>query len=112
MQARSCERSDFDSRSVIEILQFASAYIAAPVADIEKGYVRNRDLGSHALLTVNSSEAEPADAWLKVEYAGVWFYVPATDLDSRSSFALLNALFSSVVGDVPGAEPVLTLPVN
>ena len=100
------------NRSVIEILQFASAYITAPEADIEKGYVRNRDLGSNVMMNVLSSQTEPADAWLKVQYRGTWFYVPSTDLDSRSSFAFLSALFASVVGDVPGAEPVLTLPVN
>jgi hypothetical protein len=100
------------NRSVIEILQFAAAYIIAPETDIEKGLVRNRDLGPHDLLTVLSSPTEPGDAWLKVQYRGKWFYVPSTDLNSRSSFALFSALFSSVVGDVPGAEPVLTLPVN
>jgi len=74
--------------------------------------VRNRDLGSHILLTVLSSQTEPADVWLKVQCRGVWFYVPATDLNSRSTFALLSAIFASVVGDVPGAKPVLTLPVK
>ena len=100
------------NRSVIEILRFASAFITAPPADIEKGLVRRHDLGSHTLLTVLSSEDEPADAWLKVQYRGLWFYVPETDLNSRSSFGLFSALFSSVVGDVPGADPVLTLPVK
>jgi hypothetical protein len=100
------------NRSVIEILQFASAFISVPEEDIEKGLVRNRDLDPHDLLTVLSSKTEPGDAWLKVQYHGNWFYVPATDLNSRSTFALFSALFSSVVGDVPGAKPILTLPVN
>jgi len=102
----------FTNRSVIEILQLASAFIVAPESDLEKGLVRNRHLGSHDLLTVLSSKTEPDDAWLKVQYRGNWFYVPATDLNSRSTFALFSALFSSVVGDVPGAKPILTLPVN
>jgi len=28
------------------------------------------------------------------------------------SFGLLNALFESVVGNVPGAKPLLTLPIK
>ncbi|MDH3924321.1 MAG: hypothetical protein OET41_06900 [Xanthomonadales bacterium] len=100
------------NRSVIEILQFAAAYITAPETDIEKGLVRNRDLGANDLLTVLSSPTEPDDAWLKIKYRDVWFYVPSTDLNSRSTFGLLSALFSSVVGDVPGAKPILTLPLN
>jgi hypothetical protein len=102
----------FTNRSVVEILQLAAAYVSVPQGDIEKGVVRNRDLGSHVMMNVLSSQTEPADVWLKVQYRGTWFYVPSTDLDSRSSFAFLSALFASVVGDVPGAEPVLTLPVN
>jgi len=102
----------FTNRSVVEILQLAAAYVSVPQGDIEKGVVRNRDLGSHVMMNVLSSQTEPADAWLKVQYQGTWFYVPSTDLDSRSSFAFLSALFASVVGDVPGAKPVLTLPVN
>ena len=102
----------FTNRSVVEILQLAAAYVSVPQGDIEKGVVRNRDLDPHDLLTVLSSKTEPGDAWLKVQYHGNWFYVPATDLNSRSTFALFSALFSSVVGDVPGAKPILTLPVN
>jgi hypothetical protein len=100
------------NRSVIEVLQLAAAFVTAPEADIENGLVRNRDLGSHTLLTVLSSQSEPADVWLKIQYRGMWFYVPAADLNSRSTFSLLSAMFASVVGDVPGAKPVLTLPVN
>jgi hypothetical protein len=100
------------NRSVVEILQFAAAYVNAPMTDINNGLVRNRDLGSHTLLTVLSSQTEPANSWLKIKYRETWFHVPATDLNSRSTFALLSALFASVVGDVPGAKPVLTLPVN
>jgi hypothetical protein len=100
------------NRSVIDILQFASAFITVPEEDIEKGLVRNRDLGPHDLLTVLNSAKEPADAWLKVRYRERWFYVPETDLNSRSTFVLLTALFSSVVGEVPGSKPLLTLPVN
>ena len=41
-----------------------------------------------------------------------WFYIAANELKSRASFGLLNALFESVVGNVPGAKPLLTLPVK
>ena len=48
----------------------------------------------------------------KVQYRGSWYYISATDLNSRTTFTLLSALFASVVGQVPGAKPVLTLQVN
>ncbi len=100
------------NRSVIEILRMAANYIQVPAPDVESGLARNRSLADSRFLTVLSSPTEPSSAWLKVRYKGTWFYIPATDLDSRESFTLLNAFFSSVVGEVPGAKPLLTLPVK
>ena len=100
------------NRSVIEILRMAANYIEVPAPDVESGLARNRSLADSRFLTVLSSPTEPSSAWLKVRYQGTWFYIPATDLDSRESFTLLNAFFSSVVGEVPGAKPLLTLPVK
>jgi hypothetical protein len=101
-----------NNRSVMEILRFAAANVEVPEADIDRGIVRSRDVDLDEYLVVRWSEGEPSAAWLKVQYRGKWFFIPETDLQSRTSFALLSALFSSVVGEVPGAKPVLTLPVN
>ena len=101
-----------NNRSVIEILRFAAASIQVPEKDVEKGVVRKRDVNLDEYLKVLCSDNEPAGAWLKVKYQGRWFYIPDNDLNARSSFSLISALFSSVVGEVPGAKPVLTLPVN
>ena len=100
------------NRSVFDILNFAAASVEVPEGDVASGRVRSRDIALDEYLDVRTSESEPADAWLKVRYRGAWYYIPATDLPSRTTFTLLRALFSSVVGEVPGAKPVLTLPVN
>jgi len=59
-----------------------------------------------------NSASEPTDAWVKVKYRDSWFYIAANDVQSRASFTLLDAIFASVVGNIPGAQPLLTLPVN
>ena len=100
------------NRSVLTILRFAAASIEVPEDAIASGKARIRDVKLAEYLDVRSSSTEPSNAWLKVQYRGSWYYIPATDLNSRTSFTLLNALFRSVVGEVPGAKPVLTLPVN
>ena len=100
------------NRSVIEILRFAAASIEVPEQDVASGLVRRRDIELYEYLDVRSSKSAPSNAWLKVPYRGSWYYIPATDLNSRTSFTLLSALFSAVVGQIPGAKPVLTLPVN
>lgn len=101
-----------NNRSVMEVLRFAAASIQVPDEDLDNGLVRQRAVDLDEFLIVRWSPTEPSDAWLKVKYEGKWFYVPATELDARASFSLISALFSSVVGEVPGAKPVLTLPVN
>jgi len=63
-------------------------------------------------LVIHNSPEEPANAWLTIKFRGAWFYLLDNDLNSRSSFALLDAMFASVVGNVPGAKPLLTLPVK
>ena len=101
-----------NNRSVMEILRFAAASIDVPEEEVGRGVVRKRDVDLHEFLVVRWSKTEPSDAWLKVKYQDKWFYVPATDLNARSAFTLVSALFSSVVGEVPGAKPLLTLPVK
>ena len=100
------------NRSVLDILRFAAASVEVPGEEVASGRARMRDVRLDEYLVVRTSPTEPADAWLKVPYGGAWYYIPATDLQARTSFTLLGALFASVVGDVPGAKPVLTLPVN
>ena len=100
------------NRSVLDILRFAAASVEVPEMEIASGRARRRDIKLDEYLDVRSSKTAPSNAWLKIPYLGSWYFIPATDLNARTSFTLLSALFSSVVGEVPGAKPVLTLPVN
>lgn len=101
-----------NNRSVMEILRFAAASVDVPEDQLARGVVRDRDVALDEYLDVHWSASEPQGAWLKVKYRGKWFYISSDDLRSRTSFSLISALFAAVVGEVPGAKPVLTLPVN
>ena len=106
------EHIGLTNRSVFDILRFAAASIEVPEREVASGQVRMHGIELDEYLDVRSSKSAPGNAWLKVPYRGFWYSIPATDLNSRTSFTLLSALFASVVGEVPGAKPVLTLPVN
>jgi len=103
-------------RSMLEIMQVASKEVLVPAADVERGVAAaNRSqeaTDSEAWFVVKSSEDEPSDSSLSIEYRGHWFYIEDRDLQSRETFAMLTALFAVVGGTVPGAHPVLTLPVR
>jgi hypothetical protein len=102
-----------NNRSLMEVLYFASTLVEVPASDLERGRARSETGGlDREWLKVLNSPIEPSDAWIKIRYRGYWFYIAEDDLDSRASFALVDAMFSSVVGNVPGGKPLLTLPVR
>ena len=112
-------RTHLRGRSMLEIMQVASKEVQVPQADIDRGVAtanRTDNLGSATdepeWFVVKSSDSEPKDSSLSIEYRGHWFYIEDTDLQSRETFAMLTALFAVVGGTVPGAHPVLTLPVG
>jgi len=101
-------------RSMMEIMQMASKKVQIPADDAARGMAfmdanqgPNRDKG----LIIKSSEDEPNHS-LRIRYRGNWFYIEDGDLESKEQFALLNALFAVVGGTVPGATPVMTIPVG
>lgn len=97
---------------MIEVLRFASAYLDIPSTDVADGIVRARTASQHEWLSIASSSVRPRNAWLRIERDATWYWNAADDLTSRIGFTLLNSLFSSIVGEVPGAKPLLTLPVK
>ena len=102
-----------NNRSLMEVLYFASTFVQVPEADLAQGRARSDpDRLEQDWLKVLNSPTEPSDAWIKIKYRGYWFYIAEDDLNSRAEFTLLDAMFSSVVGNVPGGKPLLTLPVK
>jgi hypothetical protein len=102
-----------NNRPMMEVLYFASTSVDVPEADLARGRARNiSDQIDVTWLRIHSSPTEPTNAWIKIKFNDAWFYIVDNDLNSRSSFTLLDAMFASVVGNVPGAKPLLTLPVR
>jgi len=106
-------------RSMMEIMQVAAKEVRVPDQDIEpRTATANRPLapssseGHSDWLVIKSSNSAPSNSTLRIEFRGHWFYIEDTDLRSRETFAMLTALFAVVGGTVPGAHPVLTLPVG
>ncbi|MEM9016885.1 MAG: hypothetical protein AAGC68_07710 [Verrucomicrobiota bacterium] len=110
------------TRSVIGILFFLSHATEVPPSDIEKGLVTVTKYEDGQifdwrwvtgdLLQVHYSETPPVDSFVKTRYRGKWFYIADDDLESKSTFMLLNQLFNLLAGDIKKAAPVLTIPVG
>jgi hypothetical protein len=110
------------TRSLAGALFFLSHNIDVPPAHQREGLVTttlsadgtpfdwNRVSGD--LLKVHSSAAPPRGDFVSVHYRGHYFYIADNDLDSKSTFMLLNQLFNLLAGDVKKSAPVLTIPVG
>lgn len=100
-------------RSMLEIMQVASKAVKVPEKETVQS-TANINLSTNVAewFVIKTSNSAPADNSLSIKYRGHWYYIDETDMQSRKTFAMLTALFAVVGGTVPGAHPVLTLPVG
>ena len=101
-----------ENRSMLELMYFVAQAVQVPKEHLDAGLALRAEHKLRKLITIRSSKAEPESAAIRVEYKGYWFHIADNDLRSKATFVLLNALFSSTTGRVPGADPILTVPVR
>ena len=112
------------TRSIVSILHYLSHNVGVPEKHKEAGLVtitRTKDgeefnwdeTPAGTILKVRSRKlGRPGNAFVSVPYRGAWFYIADNDLNSKSTFKLLNSLFSLQAGHIRDAGPTLTLPVG
>lgn len=107
-------------RSMLSAMFYASHGIDVPGEDRESGRVTTTrsasgeafdwDRVTGSLLRVSSGRPEEA-AYASVRYRGHTFYIDDSDLDSKSTFSMLNLVLALQSGEVRSSGPILTLPV-
>ncbi|MDR2735461.1 MAG: hypothetical protein LBB20_01285 [Puniceicoccales bacterium] len=111
------------TRSIMEVLFYLSHAVTVSQNDINAGLVTLTydDTGdifdwtnnlSGELLKVHSSEEKPQGAFVSIKYRGSWFYINDNDLNSKTTFMLLNHLFNLQSGESKSIAPTLTLAVG
>lgn len=112
-------------RSINAIMSFLSHGVQVPEQDLKAhvtmeiihpdGSLYNWDPIMKDIMTIYSSDKEPQqDVFIKTKVNNHWFYIKASDLDSKMTFALLIRLITLAAG-APSLEdvgPALTLPVS
>jgi len=108
-------------RSFLSGLFFLSQAVEVPEEDEEAGLVTiTKDMDDKVfdwaellgdLIRVQSG-AKPKSAAVAVRYRSTWFWIDDADLNSKSTFALLDQLFALQAAPVEGAKPVLRLPLS
>ncbi len=63
-------------------------------------------------LRVRTQAEPPNDAFVAVQYADHWFYIPHADQQSKQAFGLLTYLFQMQAPQIQGAGPLITVPAG
>jgi len=110
-------------RSIMSVLFYLSQNIKVPDEHKEAGLVTvtktqggdefdwsDTPAGKHFVIL--SSKERPENAYISVPHRDYWFYIANDDLETKSSFLLLQQLFSLQAGQTEAKGPTLTLPVG
>jgi hypothetical protein len=109
-------------RSLLGVMTFLAQQVNVPEEHVRAGLVRitkgpdgkpfDWTRISRGMFRVHSGRSEPANAYLKVEYRGHWFWIDDTDLETKSTYTLLAQLFSLQAANGRIEAPVLTIPTR
>jgi hypothetical protein len=108
-------------RSVLAAMRYLSKGVDVPDVDVRGALVPVlRDSQGSAfdwskllsgIMRISSSDAWPANAYVRVFHQGHWFYIDDSDLASKHAFSLIETAFALQAGDVPPITTILTLPI-
>jgi hypothetical protein len=109
-------------RSLLGVLYFLSQSVEPPAPDVRAGLVRvtKDDNGqpfdwskvTGKVMTIHSQKERPRNAYIAVQHRGWWFYIADDDQSSKTTFSLLNILFSLQAATGKGKTPILTLGIG
>jgi hypothetical protein len=105
------------TRSLWDLLQIAAASVDVPSNELESGTAPPIPAAGAAgrSIRIRCSGSAPDDAVTAIRHHGSWFYIEATDAESKETFRILQALISSSLAEAADREkatPVLTVPVS
>jgi hypothetical protein len=109
-------------RSVLQIMTFLAKGVCVPEEHVRSGIAPStpgpdglpfdwtRITAGHFF--VCSQKHKPHESEVAVPYRGYWFYIAATDTNSRAILAILEILFALQESDGKSVGPLLTLPLG
>ncbi len=109
-------------RSMVSSLSYLSQSVQVPQAHELSGIVtQTMDKNGERfdwnqiferVMRIRTAPAAPQNAAIAVPYRGHWFYIDDSDLDAKSTFALLSQLFALQAGTQQGSNLQLSFPIG
>jgi len=110
---------DLDTRSMLEIMLEFAAAVQVPEEDVTEGRAalgvvsgQDKTPWSGPPMRVRVGDNAPKNAFVAVPYGRRWYWIADTDIESKSTFAVVMLLFSIAETGTKGAAPVVTIPAN
>lgn len=101
----------FLSQAVVPPAEHSAAGLITPTKD-RQGQPFDWSRVLRRVLRISPQKERPTGAYVSVRHRGWWFFIADNDLDSKTTFALLNYLFSLQSASGTGTSPLLTLPIG
>jgi len=103
------------TRSMLGVLEQLAVQIDVPAADVASGEtiasVGDVGIERRPIVIVHSSDKEPRDAFVMVQYGKTWFWIDDRDFDSKVAFTIVQTLLDlAKTTSAPGA--VITIPAG
>jgi len=110
---------DMKTRSMLEIMLEFAATVQVPAVDVADGKATPGAVSSRPAealggppMRILVGDHAPGDASVAVRYNNRWFWIPDTDIQSKSTFAVVMLLFSISETGIKGGVPIVTIPAN
>lgn len=116
LQDKNAKGIALTTRSVFECIELLSASVQVPAEQSSRGlavaYPPKGPAGKEIHIRV--SKDKPENPSVAIKYRGYWFYIDASDQNTKLAFRLFTELWEiSIAGSAKGQEaPVLTVPVS
>lgn len=100
------------TRSLLQMLNALGVGVRIPPGDPaqQRAFPIDPTLAPRGFI-VQSAKEKPADAFVAVQYEGLWFWIDRQDLASKSTLTAVTLLFNFLEGGSK-ETPVLTIPTN
>lgn len=110
---------DLVTRSMFQIMLELAANVPVPASDVVEQKASPGRIDTDPMspsgrprLEILSGDAAPPAPYVAAQYGGRWFWIPDTDIRSKSTFTSVMMLFSISDTGAKGTAPVVTVPAS
>ncbi len=106
------------TRSLLQQMTTMASQVNTPAEDVTQGRATpgwetvRGDTNAVRLIQIQSARNAPADAFVAINYRGLWYWIDDRDLKSKRAFAFMLVLFTLADTGEKEGLPLITIPAQ